>query len=305
MLPVNLIRGHREGPTLLILGGVHGDEYDGMHVLAELHRRIQPEDLGGTLITVPLCNLPAFHGASRLSPIDGKNLAREFPGTLAGTITQRIAWTLHHKLLQQADFLLDIHSGGTHFEAPLLIGYYHDDRSELGRRSREAAEAFGLEVLWAHPEIAPGRTVSSATELGVPWLYTEAYGGQRVRKDEYKLLIAGVYRLLRHLRLVEAETFPVTAPSERKLRLYGDGNLDISVAAPCSGFFIPDLSLLEPVRKNERIGALYDLNGFELEPVLSPSDGIVVTFNGQPNVQAGDPLFSLTGCFNEPTTETE
>src|SRR5690606_38798591 len=103
--------------------------------------------LAGTLVMVPVCNLPAYEAGLRASPIDGVNLARVFPGRADGTVTERIAHILTERLFRHADFLLDLHSGGVAYDIPTLVGYLHDD-GELGQRSLAAAQAFGSPVMW-------------------------------------------------------------------------------------------------------------------------------------------------------------
>ena len=171
------VNGADDGPTLLVIAGVHGDEYEGIAAIPQVYSTIEPKDLRGRLVMVPVCNMPAYEAALRSSPIDGLNLARVFPGDINGTITQQIAWWIGEKLLRHADFLIDLHTGGIAYELPTLIGYVHDE-SELGQATLEAAEAFGAPVMWGHPPPLPlGRSISAATDRGIPSLYTEAPGG--------------------------------------------------------------------------------------------------------------------------------
>lgn len=196
------IDGVRRGPTLLVLAGVHGDEYEGVETVLRLYRDLQPEQLTGSVILVPRANPLSYRSGTRTSPEDGVNMARAFPGNPDGTPTERLAWHLHHRFIAHADFMLDLHSGGTHYAVATLVGYYDDESTDIGRKSRAAAEAFGIELLWAHDTVAPGRTVSSALALGVPWLYTEAYGGRRIRREDAEAFYAGALRLMRHLGML-------------------------------------------------------------------------------------------------------
>ncbi|WP_409346398.1 succinylglutamate desuccinylase/aspartoacylase family protein [Paenibacillus sp. MBLB4367] len=294
-IPVHAIKSAEPGPTLLVLAAVHGDEYEGVQTIIELCRDLQPDDIRGTLLMVPVTNVLSYYGETRTTPEDGCNLAREFPGKPDGTITQRLAWHLQRQLIGKADFMLDLHSGGTHFAVPELVGYYHNDDSEVGRRSRAAAEVFGMEVLWAHPEIAPGRTVSAALECGVPFLYTEAYGGRRIRPDEQLRFRGGALRLMRHLgmlcepsRWIEGESPPI------RYRLSGDGNFDVSVNSAAEGFFIPEVALLDEVTAGVRIGAVYDWFGTLLEPFHAPKSGVVVGMTGTPYIRKGAYVYMLT-----------
>lgn len=206
--PVLRIDGVEPGPLLLVLAAVHGDEYEGIETVLRLYREVQPETIKGSLLLVPLANRLSYEGGARISPEDGKNMARVFPGRADGTPTERIADLLHRRFIAHADFMLDLHSGGTHYAVATLVGYCHNEETELGRRSRAAAEAFGIQLLWAHEEVAPGRTVSSALELGVPWLYTEAYGGRRIRREDADAFFAGSLNLMQHLHMLRGSAMP-------------------------------------------------------------------------------------------------
>ncbi|MDF2715048.1 MAG: putative deacylase, partial [Paenibacillus sp.] len=125
-LPVLRIDGAAAGPALLVLAGVHGDEYEGVETILRLYRDLRPEQLAGTIILVPQANALSYRGGTRISPEDGVNMARAFPGNPEGTPTERIAWHLHHRFIAHADFMLDLHSGGTHYAVSTLVGYYHN-----------------------------------------------------------------------------------------------------------------------------------------------------------------------------------
>lgn len=294
-IPVHAVKGKEPGPTLLVLAAVHGDEYEGVQTIIELCRDMQPGDIRGTLLMVPVTNVLSYYGETRTTPEDGCNLAREFPGLPDGSVTQQLAWHLKRKLISKADFLLDLHSGGTNYAVPELIGYYHNDASEVGRKSRAAAEAFGMEVLWAHPEIAPGRTVSAAVECGVPFLYTEAFGGRRIRPEEQLRFREGALRLMRHLgMLLEPESWIQGEAAPIRYRLSGDGNFDLSINSAVEGFFITDVRLLDRVSAGDRIGAIYDWFGELLEPFHAPEDGIVVGISGTPYIRSGSYVYMLT-----------
>lgn len=296
--PLHLIKGLHPGPTLLILAAVHGDEYEGVHTVIRLCREIQPADLYGTVLLVPVTNVLAYYGVSRETPGDGRNLAREFPGKADGSVTQRLAWHLDRSLIARADFLLDLHSGGTHYAIPALVGYYHNDLQDVGRRSRLAAEAFGMEVLWAHPDTNPGRSVTAATARGVPWLYTEAHGGLRVKPEEAVRFRSGALRLMDHLgMLAEPERWIQGAPVPVRYRLMGDGNYDFAITAEREGFFIPSVQLLDMVQKGERIGAIYSWFGEELQVFNAYETGIVVGLAGTPKISRGDVIYTLTGTM--------
>ncbi len=173
-LPLLTDIGAEDGPTLLTIAGVHGDEYEGIAAIPQVFRAIEPRALRGRLVMAPICNIPAFDAARRGSPIDGHNLARVFPGDINGEITEQIVAWLCRKLLPQADFLIDLHTGGLACELPLLIGYIHDD-GDLGQASLAAAEAFGAPVMWGHPlplrswpRVSAGDGIAHITQFAQP-----------------------------------------------------------------------------------------------------------------------------------------
>jgi predicted deacylase len=299
-IPLHIIKGVDSGPVLLILAAVHGDEYEGVQTVIELGRMLSPEDIRGTLLMVPIANPFAYNAADRFTPEDGCNLAREFPGKRDGTLTQRLAWHLGSSLIEKADFLLDMHSGGTYYDVPELIGFYDNDREETGRRSKAAAEAFGMEVLWGHAEISPGRTVSHANAHGIPWLYTEASGGRRIKRNEQLRFRGGALRLMDHLGMLlrPGQWITDTKPLVQ-YRLTGNGNFDSSIITERDGFFIPSVTLLQKVKAGDSIGTIYNCMGEIQQAVQTLCDGIIVGLAGTPVVKPGSVIYTITQAINE------
>ncbi|CAN5469629.1 succinylglutamate desuccinylase/aspartoacylase family protein [soil metagenome] len=290
-LPLLYVTGHEAGPTLVVTAAVHGDEYEGIEAIPHIYRQLQPDALRGTLVMVPICNMPAYEVAQRSSPIDGLNLARVFPGDLNGTITQRIAYWIREKLLSHADFYIDLHSGGVAYDIPTLIGYIHDDGA-LGQASLAGARAFGAPVLWGHPlPMAPGRTVSAATDLNIPSLYTEAPGGGYARSDDVACFTQGVRNVLQHLGMLAGEPHPRPMTHH----LFGDGNLDSVIDANVAGYFRATVDLLSEVKAGQRLGGVQDLFGQVRQEVLADQDGVVIMLRRIHRVHVGDGLVHITG----------
>jgi len=142
MIPITVVR-NGEGPTALLSGGNHGDEYEGITALLKLANRLQPEQITGRVIIVPMLNHPAVLNGSRTSPLDGGNLNRAFPGNPAGTLTEKIADYLTRYLVPLCDLALDIHSGGRTLDLlPFAATHRMADR-EFEARCLAAATAFG------------------------------------------------------------------------------------------------------------------------------------------------------------------
>ena len=285
-LPVIVVRGARAGKTLVVTAGVHGDEYEGVRTIFDIVDELDPAVMSGDLLCVPVVNPPAFWAGTRSSPVDGKNLARVFPGAPDGTISEQIAFCLGREVIAKADLYLDLHSAGVKIEMPTLIGYDLEDP-----RGREAALAFGAPILWGSPYDAPGRTVSLAKSLNIPALYAEARGAGRIDPEDLALYRRGVRNLMRYLGILDGA--PEVPPIEWDLA--GGGDLDGSISGSSRGFLIPKIRLLDRVRRGDELGAIVDLHGCVLETLVADRDGIVVLIHAFPVVGPVEPLFFITG----------
>ena len=146
-IPIAVIKnGH--GPTALLSGGNHGDEYEGQVALLNLVREIQPEQVQGRLIIIPMLNRPAALAGTRLSPIDGRNMNRAFPGQRNDTLTGMIAHYVSQVLLPLADIVVDIHSGGRTLQFLPSVNMHHlaneQQMKEMMRADMEAAQRDAL-----------------------------------------------------------------------------------------------------------------------------------------------------------------
>ena len=142
MIPVTVIR-NGEGPTALLTGGNHGDEYEGITALLKLANRLQARDIRGRVIIVPMMNHPAVQNGTRTSPLDGGNLNRAFPGNPAGTLTEKIADYFTRYLVPLADVVLDMHSGGRTLDLLPFAATHRLADEDFGARCLAGAEAFG------------------------------------------------------------------------------------------------------------------------------------------------------------------
>jgi len=284
-LPVIVVRGAHAGKTLVVSAGVHGDEYEGVQAIFDVIAGLDASTMRGALVAVPVANPPAFWNVTRTSPLDGGNLARVFPGDPTGSPTQAIAYAFDQQILSIADFYIDLHSAGVKWWMPTLVGYHADDA-----QAAPAAEAFGAPVIWKHPVIAPGRTVSAAADRGVPALYVEARGAGRIHPDDLLVYRRGLQRLLCHLGITPGTLEPLPAA----VRLEGDGNIDKGASATQRGFLTPRVTMLQAVAAGDLLGTLHDMWGREMERFVAPCDGVVVLIHACPLVQPGEPLFLLT-----------
>lgn len=284
-IPLLVANGKVPGNTLVVLACVHGDELEGVQAVHDVFEAIDPAAMSGRLIAVPVANLPAYRVSRRSSPIDSMNLARTFPGSKTGTVTQRIAHHLSDLVIPQADLFVDLHSSGVAYLMPTMAGYDASD-NECGRISREAALAFGAPVIWGHHGLGPGRSISVAATHGIPWIYVESPNGGRVSRDDLPYYVEGIRNLLDYLEILQSNKVPETP----NYRLIGDGDVDRTQSVNSAGFFVQRVRLLERVERGDLVGIVRDLFGETIEEVRAESTGYVAMLRAAPVVNPGDPV---------------
>lgn len=283
-LPVLVARGAKPGKTLVATAAVHGDEYEGTRAIFEVFEAVDPAAMTGDWIAVPAANVPAFWNGTRTSPLDQGNLARVFPGKPGGSATEVIAWHLGREIIARADLYLDLHSGGVGWSMPSMAGYDASDE-----RSYAAARAFGSSVIWGHPDVPPGRTVSFAKSRGIPFLYTEGRGAGRIDLSDLAMMKRGIRNLLRHLAILgePLEQTPLA------VHLFGEGNIHNGINSPGQGFFVAAVKLLDRVEKGQPLGKLLNLLGETIAEFPAPMPGLIGLVREFPKVEKDDPLFLI------------
>jgi len=202
MIPICVIR-NGEGPTALLTGGNHGDEYEGPLALYDLARTLDPKDVSGTVIIVPAMNYPAFRAGTRTSPIDKGNMNRSFPGRPDGTVTEKIADYFQRHLLPRADFVLDFHSGGKTLDfLPFCAAHVLPDK-EQERKAFAAVATFSAPYSMRMIEIdTVGMYDTAAEEMGKVFVTTELGGGGTSRAETVRIARRGTLNVLRHAGIV-------------------------------------------------------------------------------------------------------
>ncbi len=282
--------GQQPSPTLVVLGAVHGDEYEGPMTIARLLGALDLTQLVGTVVAIPVVNQLAYAAGTRQSPLDDGNLARLFPGDPAGSASARLADTIATQIIAGANALIDLHSAGVAYEMATVVGYYASGDA-IGARSETLARAFGAPVLWHHAELAAGRTLSTAYSLGIPAIYTETAGGGAAPEPIIALFQAGIQRVM--VALGQLPDSASEAPSSC-IEWSGSGNTDQAVAATTTGLFRPFVRVEQVVAAGEILGEICGYDGALLEQITATQAGIVAMVRRVPRVAAGDGLYLLT-----------
>lgn len=289
-LKVVTVAGERPGPTLAVIGAIHGDELEGPLAISQLLSNLSTEEISGQLILLPVANPGAVAAARRCTPSDDKNLARCFPGDANGSETDMLADLIGQEVILKADALIDLHSAAVASMSPMLTGFI-DTPGEVGARARGMAEAFGAPVVWRHAAPSPpGRTLSLAEANGIPAIYTEATGGVTPSDEIVDSYAEGVLRVMQHLGMIEAEFRPLPAP----LRVFGDGNTDSPTAvASVSGLLECHAALGQPVEADDLCFTIRGVDGKIVEEVQAGQAGYPMFLRRSRWVEAGDLLISI------------
>lgn len=273
------------GPHVVILGGVHGDETQGVLAAGRLATD-ETELTRGRVAIVPVCHEAAFSADSRTSAIDGGNLARVFPGDPDGTPTAQLAHHLFTEVLSGADLLIDLHTSGQGYDMPFLAGYIAETAIE-DSLARRAAAAFDADFLWRHPVRTEGRTVSVVDQA----IYVECSGGGLVSTASVDAYVAGVRRVLDAMGMIAA---PPSRPKRASIRVTGGGDLDRDmISVRHDGQFLTDLRGGAHVDAGQLLGTVVTTGGQVLEEVHAPEDAWVMAVKRRPPVVVGDLVVCL------------
>lgn len=284
MIPIAVIRGG-DGPTALLTGANHGDEYEGPIALFDLARTLDAADLSGTVIIVPALNLPAFRAGTRTSPIDRGNLNRSFPGSPTGTVTQKIADYVTRALLPRADLVLDFHSGGRTLDfLPFAAAHRLPDAAQEGR-AKAAVAAFAAPYSMQMLEIdAVGMFDTTAEALGKTFVTTELGGGGTARAATAAIARRGVRNLLAHAGILKADPEPAAT------RWLDMPSGDCFTFAEDAGLLEPLADLGAAVRAGQPVARIHRTDRTGLAPIelAAKLDGLLTARHFPGLVQQGD-----------------
>jgi N-alpha-acetyl-L-2,4-diaminobutyrate deacetylase len=291
-IPITQVK-RGKGPTILITGGVHGDEYEGPIALTKLARRLTPAMVRGRVVLVPALNLPAALAGTRLSPMDGLNLNRVFPGEPNGSITAMIAHYVTTVLIPMADIVVDLHSGGMTLEyLPTILMHELEDES-WNRQTRAAMLAFGAPIALISRELDNAVYLDTIAErLGKIALSAELGGAGRLSTQTVGVAERGVLNLLRHFGIAQGAAAERPPGRRPRTRLLQTPDRECYVIAEDTGVYEPYLDLGDPVRAGQVMGEIHSLQHPGRTPVsvVAGRDGLLLAKRPLANVSVGDCL---------------
>ena len=277
-IPVHVYRSKNDGPVVLFMAGVHGDEINGIEIIRKLMRdRCFDHLLCGSVITIPIINIVSFLAGTRELP-DGRDLNRCFPGSTAGSLGSRIAYEMMHEILPQIDFGFDFHTGGAKINNYPQLRCVLDDPKNL-----ELSTLFGAPFILNSP--CRDKTFRKQAALkGKSILVYE--GGESLRFNTLAITegINGCLRIMNNLKMIKTDVPPsksIILQDTRWLR------------AKISGLFRTTKKYGSFIEKNEVVGTISDPNA-EMEVQLkSPANGYIIGINNQPVINEGDALIHM------------
>jgi uncharacterized protein len=291
-VPIASIR-NGAAPSVLVMAGNHGDEYEGQIIVSRLAREVEPEALSGHLMLVSMANFPAAEAGLRTSPIDDGNLNRSFPGNPAGSPTEAIAHFIEHSLIARAEVIVDLHSGGSSLQylgANMMALEPRDAAEEA--RVRELFGFFGLPRAFLHAP-NPVTVSSAARRQGAISIVTELGGAGTVTPAILRDADHGVRLLLGRLGLLRGDLVPA-APSNRPRIMRIDAARHY-VYAREPGLFEPLVELGDEVEPGQPAAYIHFPEKPSREPELIrfESGGLVVCERVPARARLGDCLFHL------------
>ncbi|WP_196778380.1 N(2)-acetyl-L-2,4-diaminobutanoate deacetylase DoeB [Thalassorhabdomicrobium marinisediminis] len=219
MIPITVI-AKGDGPTALLTGGNHGDEYEGPIALQDLATSLQPEEITGRVIILPMMNTPAVAAGTRCSPVDGANMNRSFPGAPDGTVTQKICHYIATELVPRADIVLDFHSGGRTLDfLPFAAAHVLDDKKQEAA-CMAAMQAFNAPYSVRMLEIDNvGMFDTEVERQGKVFVTTELGGAGTATARSIAIARKGIHNLLVHAGIKQGalqrdETVHLDMPDE-------------------------------------------------------------------------------------------
>ena len=254
---VMLATGHADGPTLWVQAGVHGPEVLGQIAIARFLRGLDLKALRGRIACLMVANPLGFRGYNRLTPQDGMNLNRVFPGKPDGSTSEQIAHRVLELALATGDVMLDLHSGGD----LTITGFYviwHKGGSAAARRSAELARCVGSRLLWGSDEDwLDGAAFANFTRRGKPALIVECGGGARVRPEDLANFQGALTGLCQAMDML-----PGTPPTAADVRYGGNA---IHLKSTTGGFWQPLVEPGQDVVRDQPLGELVNIYGDMVE----------------------------------------
>ena len=292
IIPITIINGLRAGPVLTLVAGMHGTEYVPIITLQRMLKEIDPNELAGSIIMVHIANITSFKGRSIYrNPVDGKNLNRVFPGNKDGTLTERIANVITNEIIDQSNYLLDLHGGELNENMENICSFenkYPDN--SICEKTKLLASSFGGYIepdpLYNVPDTAKCTFCHlTAIRRGIPAIWVEAGGRGDTDNSNILYMMNGIKNVLTKLRMIKGDvlyTSPVVYLVNENL-----------ITSNVEGLFYSNIKCGQTIKKGSLLGYVTDYLGNRISDFYSPISGLVTMSFDTPVVNIGEDVFCI------------
>lgn len=290
-IPVAVIHGAKRGPVLALVAGAHGTEYASIIALEKLIAMVNAAEVSGTVIIVPLINIPSFEQkVPHLNPIDKKNMNRFYPGKMDGTQTERASFLITKQVVEQSDHLIDFHGGDTDESLRPYSYWTKTGNEKQDQISRDMVLAFGLDHIIISTERPKDPQASrylenTATTRGRPSITVEAGHAGTVETDDVNLLINGSLNVMRYLKMLPG----TAALVEHPIWIDKIGTL----ASEQTGIFYPVVKRGTYVEQGMKVGYVTDYVGKTIFEARAPIAGVVLYVCAVPSMTKGATIANI------------
>ena len=290
-IAVAVVHGAKPGPVLALVSGAHGTEYASIIALEKLIGMLDPAEISGTVILVPLVNVPSFEQKiAHVNPVDGKSMNRFYPGKMDGTQTDRASFLITKEVVNQCDHLIDLHGGDIDESLRPYSYWTKTGNAEQDRVSREMVLAFGLDHIIISAERPKDPAASrylenTATTRGKPSITVEAGHVATVEPDDVGALVNGCLNVMRYLKMLKGAPASVEHPVWIEKV--------ISITSDQTGIFYPLVRRGTYAEKDMKIGYVTDYVGKTILEARAPAAGVVLFIRGVPSLTKGETIANI------------
>lgn len=290
-IPVVVVHGAKPGPVLALVTGAHGTEYVSIIALEKLIGELDPAQVSGTVILLPLVNIVSFEQkVPHVNPIDNKSMNRFYPGKMDGTQTDRVLFMITKEVVDRCDYLIDYH-GGDLDESLRPYAYWGPTGKEAQDRiSKQMVLAFGLDhiIIWSERPTDPAATRyldNTASVRGKPSIVVEAGHAGTVETDDVALLVNGTLSTMRALKMIPGEPQYIENP------VWLGKVVDVISEGP--GIWYPLVKRGTYVQEGMILGRVTDYFGKVILQVRAPAAGVILHVNAVPSLKKGDNIADI------------
>jgi predicted deacylase len=290
-IPVAVVNGAKPGPVLALVAGSHGTEYTSIIALEKLIAMLNPAEISGTVIIVPLINIQSFEQkVPHVNPVDKKSMNRFYPGKIDGTQTERASYLITKEVVEKCDHLIDLH-GGDLDESLRAYSYWTKTGNEKQDQiSREMVLAFGLDhiIISADRPRDPQASrylENTATTRGKPSITAEAGHAGTVETDDLNALLNGCVNVMRYLKMLSGQPAVVEHPVwiEKVVTLASEQN----------GIFYPLVKRGTYVEQGMKVGYVTDYVGKLIFEARAPAAGVMLYVCAVPSMTKGATIANI------------